>query len=111
MSESPKELPIKDEMMSGSFCQILEGRRIDIVVTFTISSVCVAVVLPMLFQCITLLRWLEERYDSVYALQPNFQSNAPPLLQLEPPAPQDLPDTLRGEQWAFVQLPLSGEVH
>ncbi|GBG60405.1 hypothetical protein CBR_g5582 [Chara braunii] len=25
---------------------------------------------------------------------------------LDPPMPQDLPDTLRGEQWAFVQLPL-----
>ncbi|CAI5975136.1 unnamed protein product [Closterium sp. NIES-64] len=35
-------------------------------------------------RCVTLLRWLDERYDA------------------------DLPDTLRGEQWAFVQLPLSG---
>ncbi|CAI5465401.1 unnamed protein product [Closterium sp. Yama58-4] len=59
-------------------------------------------------RCVTLLRWLDERYDAVYRVQPNFQANAPPLLQLEAAAPQDLPDTLRGEQWAFVQLPLSG---
>lgn len=59
-------------------------------------------------RCVTLLRWLDERYEAVYRLQPNFQANAPPLLQLEAAAPQDLPDTLRGEQWAFVQLPLAG---
>lgn len=45
---------------------------------------------------------------SVYTQHPRFQEGAPPLLQLEAPSPQSLPDSLRGEQWAFVQLPLAG---
>eukprot|EP00250_Pteridium_aquilinum_P012249 c20597_g1_i1 orf=305-1522(+) len=59
-------------------------------------------------RCVSLIRWLDERYDSVYRKHPGFQENATPLLQLEPAFPIELPDNLRGEQWAFVQLPLQG---
>ncbi len=59
-------------------------------------------------QCITLVRWLEERYETVYRRHPGFQEGATPLSLQEQALPLDLPDTLRGEQWTFVQLPLSG---
>lgn len=59
-------------------------------------------------RCVALLQWLEERMSSVYSQHPRFQEGAPPLLQLEAPTPQNLPDSLKGEQWAFVQLPLAG---
>ncbi|KAH7315859.1 hypothetical protein KP509_21G068300 [Ceratopteris richardii] len=59
-------------------------------------------------RCFSLIRWLDERYDSVYRKHPGFQANAPPLMQLEESFPAELPDNLRGEQWAFVQLPISG---
>lgn len=59
-------------------------------------------------RCISLIRWLDERYDSVYRQHPGFQENAVSLLQLEQAFPAELPDNLRGEQWAFVQLPISG---
>ena len=62
----------------------------------------------MILQCVSLMRWMDERYDSVYSQHPGFQENAAPLLQLEQAFPLELPDNLRGEQWAFVQLPLSG---
>lgn len=59
-------------------------------------------------RCITLVRWLEERYETVYRRHPGFQEGATPLSLQEQALPLDLPDTLRGEQWTFVQLPLSG---
>lgn len=59
-------------------------------------------------RCITLMRWLDERYDMVYQKHPGFQESASSLLQLEQAFPAELPDNLRGEQWAFVQLPISG---
>ncbi|KAI5055549.1 hypothetical protein GOP47_0029070 [Adiantum capillus-veneris] len=59
-------------------------------------------------RCFSLIRWLDERYDSVYTKDPGFQNNATPLLQLEESFPAELPDNLRGEQWAFVQLPIAG---
>jgi hypothetical protein len=54
--------------------------------------------------------WLEERHQTVYPAHPGFDPNAPPLMTYEAGVPQELPDALRGEQWAFVMLPLS-EVH
>lgn len=59
-------------------------------------------------RCISLIRWLDERYVSVYRQHPGFQDGAAPPLQLEQSFPLELPDALRGEQWAFVQLPLPG---
>lgn len=58
-------------------------------------------------RCITLMNWLEERHQTVYPKHPGFDPNAPPLMTYEVGAPQELPDALRGEQWAFVMLPLS----
>ena len=51
--------------------------------------------------------WLEERHQTVYPNHPGFDPTAPPLMTYEAGAPQELPDALRGEQWAFVMLPLS----
>ncbi|CAL9763016.1 unnamed protein product [Musa acuminata subsp. burmannicoides] len=58
-------------------------------------------------RCITLILWLEERYETVYTRHPGFQQGSKPLLALDNPFPMDLPDNLFGEKWAFVQLPYS----
>ncbi|KAL9371410.1 hypothetical protein Peur_036550 [Populus x canadensis] len=58
-------------------------------------------------RCISLLLWLEERYETVYTRHPGFQKGAKPLLALDNPFPMELPDNLFGEKWAFVQLPYS----
>lgn len=65
----------------------------------------------MQFQCLSLLLWLEERYETVYKRHPGFQKGSKPLLALDNPFPMDLPDTLYGEKWAFVQLPFSGKFY
>lgn len=59
-------------------------------------------------QCFALVEWLQERFSTVYSQHPNFLDSAPPLLQVEGATVQNIQDSLRGEQWAFVQLPLSG---
>ena len=51
--------------------------------------------------------WLEERIESEYKQQPGFQEGQSSLFTLDPGAPEDLPDNLRGERWGFVQLPLA----
>ncbi|KAL4198388.1 hypothetical protein AMTRI_Chr03g45620 [Amborella trichopoda] len=58
-------------------------------------------------RCISLLLWLEERYETVYMQHPGFQKGSKPLLALDKPFPMDLPENLFGEKWAFVQLPFS----
>ncbi|CAK7330877.1 unnamed protein product [Dovyalis caffra] len=58
-------------------------------------------------RCISLLLWLEERYETVYTRHPGFQKGAKPLLALDNPFAMELPDNLFGEKWAFVQLPYS----
>ncbi|XP_073013149.1 protein TAB2 homolog, chloroplastic [Typha latifolia] len=58
-------------------------------------------------RCISLLLWLEERYETVYTQHPGFQQGSKPLLALDNPFPMDLPDNLFGDKWAFVQLPFS----
>uniref|UniRef100_A0A251T073 RNA-binding protein Tab2/Atab2 C-terminal domain-containing protein n=1 Tax=Helianthus annuus TaxID=4232 RepID=A0A251T073_HELAN len=61
----------------------------------------------MRFQCLSLLIWLEEWYETVYKRHPGFRKGSKPLLALDNLFPMDLPDTLYGEKWAFVQLPFS----
>ena len=61
------------------------------------------------FQCLSLLLWLEERYETVYMRHPGFQQGSKPLLTLDNPFPTELPENLFGERWAFVQLPYSGK--
>ncbi|KAF5736444.1 hypothetical protein HS088_TW14G00586 [Tripterygium wilfordii] len=58
-------------------------------------------------RCLSLLLWLEERYETVYTRHPGFQKGSKPLLALDNPFPMNLPDNLFGEKWAFVQLPFS----
>lgn len=58
-------------------------------------------------RCLSLLLWLEERYEAVYTRHPGFQKGSKPLLALDNPFPMELPDNLFGERWAFVQLPHS----
>ncbi|KAI4385599.1 hypothetical protein MLD38_003606 [Melastoma candidum] len=58
-------------------------------------------------RCLSLLLWLEERYETVYTRHPGFQKGSKPLLALDNPFPTELPDNLFGEKWAFVQLPFT----
>ncbi|KAJ1279928.1 hypothetical protein BS78_04G192800 [Paspalum vaginatum] len=58
-------------------------------------------------RCVSLLLWLEERYEAVYSRHPGFQAGTRPLLALDNPFPTTLPDNLVGDKWAFVQLPFS----
>ncbi|KAK7243540.1 hypothetical protein RIF29_38340 [Crotalaria pallida] len=58
-------------------------------------------------RCLSLLLWLEERYEAVYMRHPGFQKGSKPLLTLDNPFPMELPENLFGEKWAFVQLPYS----
>ncbi|KAK1404244.1 protein TAB2-like [Heracleum sosnowskyi] len=58
-------------------------------------------------RCLSLLLWLEDRYETVYMRHPGFQKGAKPLLALDNPFPMNLPDNLYGDRWAFVQLPFS----
>lgn len=58
-------------------------------------------------RCLSLLLWLEERYQTVYMRHPGFQKGAKSLLALDNPFPMELPENLYGEKWAFVQLPFS----
>lgn len=61
------------------------------------------------WRCVSLMGLLDERVDSVYAKDPGYKpGTAPTASLLDKPPPAELPDALRGEQWAFVQLPLSG---
>lgn len=64
---------------------------------------------PSMSQCISLMLWLEERYETVYTRHPGFQKGSKPLLALDNPFPTVLPENLFGDQWAFVQLPFSGK--
>lgn len=50
---------------------------------------------------------LEERQEKVYVNMEGYDPTATTLFTLDQGAPKNLPDALRGEQWAFVQLPLS----
>ena len=51
--------------------------------------------------------WLEERLENLYKKDPGYSDKAASLFTLDLQSPQELPDNLRGEQWNFVQLPLS----
>ncbi|KAL3651880.1 Protein TAB2 chloroplastic [Castilleja foliolosa] len=58
-------------------------------------------------RCLSLVLWLEERYESVYTRHPGFQKGSKPLVSLDNPFPIELPENLYGDKWAFVQLPFS----
>lgn len=60
-------------------------------------------------RCFALTRWLAERLESVYRPHPGFTDKAvgSTIFQLDLGPPEELPGALRGEAWAFVQLPLA----
>ncbi|WCJ18504.1 hypothetical protein M5689_000850 [Euphorbia peplus] len=58
-------------------------------------------------RCLSLLLWLDERFENVYSRHPGFQKGSKPLMALDNPFPMELPENLFGEKWAFVQLPFS----
>ena len=51
-----------------------------------------------------LYEWLQERIQSVYPQDPNYQPGAVSTVQAELPPPSPLPDALIAEKWAFVTL-------
>jgi RNA-binding protein Tab2/Atab2 len=53
---------------------------------------------------LVLHKWLEERMEEVYPLEPGYQGGTNPSVRLDAPVPQRLPDALEGEQWGFVTL-------
>ena len=58
-------------------------------------------------RCFALLKLLEDRLESVYKADERYSDQAGTMFQLDLAPPMDIADALRGEQWAFVQLPLS----
>lgn len=95
---------------SFGFLQIA-GCCYKVSVEFIVTNVVMYTVCSMvvfLFQCLSLLLWLEERYETIYMRHPGFQKGSKPLLTLDNPFPMELPENLVGEKWAFVQLPFSG---
>lgn len=58
-------------------------------------------------RCFALMELLEERVESVYKADPRYAAKAATMFQLDLAPPAEITDALRGEQWAFVQLPLS----
>eukprot|EP00892_Ulva_mutabilis_P004990 jgi/Ulvmu1/2863/UM146_0005.1 len=58
-------------------------------------------------RCFTLMNLLEERLEQVYKKDERYSEQAGTMFQLDLAPPEDISDALRGEQWAFVQLPLS----
>mmetsp|Transcript_24056 Transcript_24056/g.78302 ORF Transcript_24056/g.78302 Transcript_24056/m.78302 type:complete len:228 (+) Transcript_24056:1179-1862(+) len=62
-------------------------------------------------RCFTLIDWLDERHAEVYPAMEGYDAAAAPVVSFgEALSPRALPDALRGEQWAFVSLPLSALV-
>lgn len=59
------------------------------------------------FPCPKIAGWLRERAETVYQQLEGFNATIRSPLAGEPGPPQELPDTLRGEAWQFVQLPLA----
>lgn len=57
-------------------------------------------------RCFTLMSWLQQRAETVYPADPRYAANAATMFNLDLGPPEPLPDALRGEKWAFVQLPL-----
>jgi RNA-binding protein Tab2/Atab2 len=58
-------------------------------------------------RCFTLMKLLNDRLENVYKQDERYTESAGTMFQLDLAPPTELADALRGEQWAFVQLPLS----
>ncbi|KIZ00213.1 hypothetical protein MNEG_7749 [Monoraphidium neglectum] len=57
-------------------------------------------------RCFSIMSLLEERLESVYKVDPRYSDKATTMFNIDLGVPEPLPDALRGEKWAFVQLPL-----
>lgn len=57
-------------------------------------------------RCFSVMSWLQQRVESVYKQDPRYSDKAQTMFTLDLGSPEPLPDALRGEKWAFVQLPL-----
>eukprot|EP00882_Tetradesmus_deserticola_P006731 GHRQ01007084.1.p1 GENE.GHRQ01007084.1~~GHRQ01007084.1.p1 ORF type:complete len:356 (+),score=158.32 GHRQ01007084.1:166-1233(+) len=57
-------------------------------------------------RCFSIMSLLEDRMESVYKADPRYSDKATSMFNMDLGAPEPLPDALRGEKWAFVQLPL-----
>ncbi len=55
---------------------------------------------------IALHRWLQERTEQVYPQEPTYQESSSPAttVRYQTVAPLSLPDALKGQKWAFVNL-------
>uniref|UniRef100_A0A383VNV1 Uncharacterized protein n=1 Tax=Tetradesmus obliquus TaxID=3088 RepID=A0A383VNV1_TETOB len=58
-------------------------------------------------RCFSIMTLLEDRLESVYKADPRYSDKATSMFNIDLGSPEPLPDALRGEKWAFVQLPLS----
>jgi hypothetical protein len=58
-------------------------------------------------RCFALLNVLNDSLENVYKKDERYSEKAGTMFQLDLAPPQPIADALRGEQWAFVQLPLS----
>ena len=58
-------------------------------------------------RCFALMELLEERRLAVYTQDERYSERAVSMFQLDLAPPDEISDALRGEQWSFVQLPLS----
>ncbi|QFZ91345.2 Tab2/Atab2 family RNA-binding protein [Synechococcus elongatus] len=56
---------------------------------------------------VSLHNWLEERQQQVYASHPGYNPGPVAGVQMPDEAPQPLPDALRGDRWALVDLPFA----
>lgn len=53
---------------------------------------------------LALNRWLHQRLETVYPLEPGFQAGSNPSVTFPLTIAQPLPDALMGQRWAFVSL-------
>jgi RNA-binding protein Tab2/Atab2 len=56
---------------------------------------------------LALHQWIQQRMVEVYPADPNYRASANPSVNMPAGAPQQLPDALMGQQWAFVTLEAS----
>lgn len=57
--------------------------------------------------CVLTVGWLRERTETVYQQLEGFSASIRSPPAADPGPPKELLDTLRGEAWQFVQLPLA----
>jgi RNA-binding protein Tab2/Atab2 len=53
---------------------------------------------------IAVQHWLQQRESEVYSLDPTYQKQPAPSVQMMSDPPQPLPDAIMGNKWAFVNL-------